>query len=373
MKVLFVSHDASRTGAPLLLLSLLRWLRGDSDIEIRIVLKNGGDLEREFAAAGPCTTLHWDRAARRPLLRLLRRRRVRSGLRGADLVYSNTITNGAVTAELARLGIPIITHVHELENYIHSAGPVNLELVKRHTALFIAASEAVRENLVAAHGVPGDRIAVVHGFLPVTEFEAGRAQRSRQQVLDELGIPRGAFVVGASGTTDWRKSPDLFVQLAARLRDVAPSLPVHLLWVGGALSFELRHDIEKLGLRNVTFVPHTDRTVDYFNCMDVFALVSRVDPFPLVCLEAAAMARPVLCFDRAGGMPEFVEDDCGFVVPYLDLDRMAECVVRLHADPELRRALGLAAQRKVRARHDVAVAGPRILELMAGLAREARR
>ncbi|MDH6063711.1 hypothetical protein, partial [Umezakia ovalisporum] len=39
-----------------------------------------------------------------------------------------------------------------------------------------------------------------------------------------------------------------------------------------------------------------------------------------VCLEAASLGKPILCFDKAGGEPEFVEDDCGFIVPYLDLD-----------------------------------------------------
>ncbi len=365
MKALFVSHDATRTGAPLLLLAFLRWLRAGSRMSFRILLKNGGVLEREFGATGPCATLHWDEPVRSPrfLLRLHRRRAL-SGQGDVDVVYSNTITNGALTAELARLGRPIITHVHELENFIHSSGQANLEMVKRHTALFITASRAVRDNLVGEHAIPEDRVAVVHSFLPVHDFADERVSRSREQVLDELGIAAGAFVVGGSGTTDWRKSPELFVQLAAQVRKIAPSAPIHFLWVGGASSWELRYDIRKLGLGNVTFVDHTDRPIEYFNCMDVFALVSRVDPFPLVCLEAASMGKPVLCFSGAGGMPEFVEDDCGFVVPYLDLAQMAERVASLHADRELCRSLGLSARRKARARHDISIAGTDIIKLM---------
>jgi glycosyltransferase involved in cell wall biosynthesis len=372
VKALFISHDASRSGAPLLLLAFLRWLRAQSSVSFRILLKNGGELAREFGEAGPCTTLHWDQTGRRPLFHRLRRRRALAGQADVDVVYSNTITNGAVTAELARLGRPVITHVHELENYVHSSGSANLEMVKRYTTLFIAASRAVKENLVSAHGITAGRVAVVHSFLPVEQCSPGHVTRPREQVLAELGIPPGALVVGASGTTDWRKSPDLFVQLAARVRRAAPTLPIHFLWVGGALSWELRYDMQKLGAR-VSFVAHTDRPLDYFNCMDVFALVSRVDPFPLVCLEAASMGKPVLCFDDAGGMPEFVEDDSGFVVPYLDLDAMADRVLALQADPELRLTLGIAAQRKVRARHDVGVAGARIVGLMGELASGERR
>ena len=58
---------------------------------------------------------------------------------------------------------------------------------------------------------------------------------------------------------------------------------------------------------------------DYFSIFDVFALMFREDPFPLVCLEAALLEKPNLCFARAGGASELVESDSGFVVPYLDL------------------------------------------------------
>jgi glycosyltransferase involved in cell wall biosynthesis len=369
VKTLFLSHDASRTGAPLLLLALLRWIRDQSDVSFRIVLKNGGDLEHDFAATGPCTNLRWGQYPRRrgglfgPLRRPLRSPPL-PPVDDVDLLYSNTITNGAVTAALAASGRPVITHVHELENCIDAAGPENLELVKRHTALFITASQAVKHNLVAAHGIPDERVAVVHSFVPMRELSEDRAVRSRGEVRSSLGIAEDALVVGGCGTTDWRKSPDLFIQVAALVRRLAPRAPIHFLWVGGALSFELRWDLERLGLGNVTFVPHTDRALDYFTAMDAFALTSRVDPYPLVCLEAATLGKPILCFDGAGGMTEFVEDDCGFVVPYLELGTMAERIVSLEADRARARALGEAACRKVAARHDIQRAAPEIIELM---------
>jgi hypothetical protein len=46
-KVLFLSHDASRTGAQILLLNLVRWLKINSDISFQIMLRNRGVLERE--------------------------------------------------------------------------------------------------------------------------------------------------------------------------------------------------------------------------------------------------------------------------------------------------------------------------------------
>ena len=92
--------------------------------------------------------------------------------------------------------------------------------------------------------------------------------------------------------------------------------------------------------------------------------MSREDSYPLVCLEAASLAKPILCFDRAGGEREFVEEDCGFVVPYLQVEMMAERTLELLGSAELRQRMGERAKAKVRERHDVSVSAPRILEVI---------
>ena len=92
-------------------------------------------------------------------------------------------------------------------------------------------------------------------------------------------------------------------------------------------------------------------------------MVSREDPFPLVCLEAAAFQVPIICFRDAGGMPDFVEDDAGIIVPYLDVEGAASSVLALACDGDLRRRLGSRAEAKVRARHDIDKVGPQLLDL----------
>jgi glycosyltransferase involved in cell wall biosynthesis len=64
----------------------------------------------------------------------------------------------------------------------------------------------------------------------------------------------------------------------------------------------------------------------------------------------------------AGGAREFVDDDAGCVVPYLDVNAMADAVIKLLHSSELRHRLGEQAQHKVQARHDITVAAPKILE-----------
>jgi glycosyltransferase involved in cell wall biosynthesis len=93
-------------------------------------------------------------------------------------------------------------------------------------------------------------------------------------------------------------------------------------------------------------------------------MVSREDPFPLVCLEAASTGAPIVCFDDAGGTKEFVERDCGFIAPYMDVDAMAGHVLSLLRSEQLRQQLGLRAAEKVRERHTISVAAPKLLKVI---------
>jgi glycosyltransferase involved in cell wall biosynthesis len=128
-------------------------------------------------------------------------------------------------------------------------------------------------------------------------------------------------------------------------------------WLGASgerVKAQIDHDLSKLGLKGrVHFVGHKNNAAAYMSMFDMLCLTSREDPFPLVMLEAAALEKPIICFDTSGGGPEFVEDDCGFVVPYMDFSAMAARVVELADNDTLRRELGRSAQAKVRERHDV--------------------
>src|SRR5262249_52753900 len=115
-RVLFVSHDAMRTGAPVLLLNFLRWLRTNTSIDFEVVLRPGGELSAECAASAPVwqaeptagrladTTM---RVARRLGLRAsvddahIDRMVRQMSRRRFGVVYSNTFTNGAFVARLA--------------------------------------------------------------------------------------------------------------------------------------------------------------------------------------------------------------------------------------------------------------------------------
>ena len=294
--------------------------------------------------------------------------------RAADLIYVNSVGGARALRALAPSS-PLLVHVHESDyslHYTESPGDVSVIVGGQHP--IIAASDAVRSTLVDDFDVSPSRVHVIHSFINLPPPPV--AAREVQSLRDSLGIPSGAFIVGAVGTIEWRKGPDLFVQLASRLAAVRPDADIHCVWVGAERPTERLERIRvDLDLRKssagdrVHFAGAQTNPWVFYHLFDVFALTSRADPFPLVALEAAVTGSPVVCFTGAGGMPEFVADGAGFCVPYLAVADMADRVLELYDDPELRASLGKTGAERVREAYDAATVIPRIAELIAATAR----
>jgi glycosyltransferase involved in cell wall biosynthesis len=376
--VLFVSHDASRTGAPIFLLRFLRWFRDHHQIPFRILVVTPGELLPEFASVGPTHVLEpesrLDRVFRRLKLpardngRHLASLRERLSQSNIGLIYSNTIATGTALDYLSFLDCPVICNVHELEQAIqHCDKDGNLSLVKKHASSYVAVSHAVKENLVANHGIREDEITVVHGFVPTERSGPRGPGHARALVRRELRIPMDARLVCACGSVEPRKGPDLFLQVAETLAKMHPNIPAHFVWIGGTKEQvkAMRRQTQELSREGmVHFIGSRRDTCPYYEAADVFLLPSREDPFPLVMLEAALHGKPIVCFDKSGGAPEFVQHAAGFVVPAFDVDAMAAKLEVLLSSDELRRRTGEAARQRVLNEHDLNTSAPKIAAII---------
>lgn len=374
--VLFVSHEATRTGAPIALLHFLRWFKKNSNRPFSILVPSGGELVAEFrdiAQTWLADQGRWRRGGvpARVLagagMRRLARRAERAEMRrfasrcSPALVYVNSIASAPLVETLAP-EVAVVTHVHELEYSFYAAAGSALSNLLAKSNRFIACSQAVQKSLETVQGVAARRIETVHESIPV---ETVRAEWTKEQVFAKLGISEGMSLVAGGGAHAWRKGADVFVLLAQTVIREKPN--TYFAWIGGVSDDieRIRYDIQRANLAGRMFVTGpVKNAADYLAAADMFVLTSREDPYPLICLEAAALGKPVVCFAGAGGMPEFVERDCGFVVPYLDVRVLAERVISLVNSPELRCRMGTAAEQKVTCRHDISVAAPRVMEII---------
>lgn len=377
-KVVFISHSAERSGAPILLLHLLRWLKKEDELDFIILLEQGGELEHEFHEIAE--TLLWNLPNSQDIWQYRWERitkKVQKHQRGVlnrvkgyapTAIYGNTIVSVPLGIKLKELtGCPFICHVHELSVVIDEFfGEENFTKLARDADFFIAGSKAVAENLHRSHLIPLQKISEVYEFIPTQTLPDVSA--IRQTLRTQLAIADDTFVVTGSGPLDWRKAPDLFIQVANHVHR-ATTRRIKFVWIGGKLKSvdgrRVKHDLSQSGAGSyIDFVGSKPNFDDYLCATDLFLLTSREDPFPLACIQAAALGKPLVCFADTGGMPEFVEQDCGIVVPYLRPDLMAEAVLKLCQNTDLYKECGANAKLKAQQRHTVDLAGPLITRLI---------
>lgn len=377
-KVLFIGHDAWRTGAPLLLLHFLRWLKKNSHLQFALLLRSGGDLVPEYRELGNVRILGVDLFSppRNLLPRAWRRFQRGAGWQPASilncafpvsefpLVYSNTITNASVTSELAVQGRRFICHVHELDHSVeHYGGIEPLKPMLATTDCFIGASLAVSSFLERKLTVLPSRIRTIYEFAVALEPDGDGREAVRHAARKALGISTDALVVGMCGDAlDYRKGAEMFMQLAIHLKRLLGGSPFKLVWVGHTGTGEkLRVELARAGLEDtVLFAGKTPKPGKLYPAFDIFALTSREDPFSVAMLEAAACGLPVVCFAGSGGGPEFVEDNAGFTVPYLDVPAMAKSCALLWENAGLRSQMARNAAQKVRERFTIDTIAPQL-------------
>lgn len=367
LNILFVSHDAYPMGAQKLLLTLVSWLKREGLVSPRFIMAGPGSLTDEFLRIGPVLRWYTDRQKRSTdddTLRLLR------SFCGKHLgaVYLNSAASGHVIEMTSRLEVPQIVHVHELEKSIQRwVGAKKMSTLRKHADLFITASKPVADNLHERHGISKRKLRVVDAFIKTTGIH-NLSDSEKRECKAALGLNPNAKVVLGCGTTDWRKGPDLFVQVAQKIHQNGGE-SVQFVWVGGETEIgeldKLRELAKSCGVGEaVKFVGEVSIPLPFMIASDVFLLSSREDPFPLVCLESADCGVPIICFAEAGGMSEFVGSTCGKVVPYLDVPAMSNALSSLLEDQTTAQALGQQARDKVRSKFDVSVKGQDIYEIL---------
>ena len=230
------------------------------------------------------------------------------------IVYANCAGTVSLLPLLPTPPERLILHVHELSVGLDYHLPPGLEPVLRSADEVITVSRAVTDQVVARRLAPVERITRIPGCIDLDP-----APGPHPPTRADLGIPDDAFVVGSCGLLHWRKGPDLFLSLAARMRLGGADDP-WFVWVGGDpeshAGAQVMADAERAGFAHgLRLVPHQAHPRDWLRLFDVFCLTAREDAFPLVCLEAASVSLPVVCF-ASGGIGDFVGDDAGIEVAY---------------------------------------------------------
>ncbi len=144
------------------------------------------------------------------------------------------------------------------------------------------------------------------------------------------------------------KSVDTLIEALPHILEKHPN--VHLMLVGiGHLQSKLEKLAEKFAVRkHITFlglVSEIDKILAY-NASDIFILPSLAELEGMVVLEAMACGKPIIISDAKNSASRFFVEDNGFLFETKNGKHLAEQIMKLVSDKDLREKMGNASLAK---------------------------
>ena len=271
----------------------------------------------------------------RELDRFVRRKRI-------DVVHAHLARDYSLAAYAARRrGTKFIVTRHVL---------FRLNRLHRHTlsraTRVIAVSQAVARELRATQVVRNDQIEVIPNGIDVERFKRMDRGSDLQHVLRHFGLSArpNLLLVGSIGELRTLKRHDDFIHAAALVLKKFPETQFVLAGVDTSPSGEVRKQLEQLVAElnlgeHFHFAGWLDEAEKLLCALDVFVSASETESFGLAIVEAMAAGCAVVATATEGAKEVIQDQKTGLLVPIGDVERIAESVINLLSNAELRESI----------------------------------
>ena len=348
MRVLFIAHEATRTGAPIALLQEIGFIcKYHKEIVPEVYFLRGGELLNEYRKLCPVYEGWIVNRRQERLLRVMRltawylyRRLVN---RKYDCIYANSIVSfeSAVRLKVKLGGVRLIGHVHEAEclmkRYFYSGTSLD------SFDSLITVSQLAADNLTDNYAVPSYKILIQHPISSwVDLYLRGKVSLTIHDYKED------AKLIGCFCRDEWAKATDVIPLFMHRFFEKYPEQNCKLVIIGEmseSYGYQLDFVLRKMKLRDkAIMLGGITNPLDYIAQLDVLLLMSREESFGLVAQEAAIREKPIIGFYKATGAAEWIEKGAGILVPYMDLGQMSDAVYMLLSNETMRFDLGRKAK-----------------------------
>lgn len=255
---------------------------------------------------------------------------------------------GTIAGKLSQTEV-ILTRHHIDENYI-SGKRILFLLDKFSTFLahhIIVCSEAAKKWMCEVENCRASKITVINQGFFFDETECSKSEIDKIKL--ELGFTAESFNLICICRYTTGKGHKLLLKA---FKEVSRQIPnIKLAFVGHGDPGWLKDIVYEKGLDS--HVRIFDQRTDVFGCIaaaDVVVHPSLVDSFSQLVIEAQFVGRPIVAFDIAAAKEQILEGKTGFLVEPKDTHAMAEKILLLFRDPELRLNLGRNGTKHVTSR-----------------------
>lgn len=344
MKILFVSHTASLTGAPISSFNLMMNL-GD-DFKSVFVSKENGPLLDTLNRLGIVTYTVPKKGFQGlryilSFIKILKNEHI-------DLVHLNTLTSfckyAGISAKL--MGIPIVWVVRE-NPLISRSRRLRLWL-KLLSSKIIFVDKDTRDKLL--QGSCDSRVEVVYNGVDLEKFKPFKSN----YLYEKYGIDIKKVLIGYIGSITPRKGLEYLIRsvplIAREYTDFG------LIIIGGNRakdeSYANRVKESAKGM-DILFTGALTDVVDVINSLYVVVLPSLEERCSRTLIESLACQKAVVA-TNVGGTPEIVDHGTnGFLVEPKDEKQMSCSILKLLRDKELAEKMGTSGRRKAENLFDI--------------------
>lgn len=351
--ILVVSHEASRTGAPLLSLNIVQELI--KRYNVVVVLLGGGVLLQDFKETGAAIMVIDQSEMHLELIDCI----VDLMCDQFNFKYAlvNSIESRKLIPMLVQQTVPTVTMVHEFASYTRPK--TAFKDVFFWSGEIVFSTNMVKECAYTECSDLGDREIHVlpqgRCLLPLTDLNEELHQQELiniRNLIRPKELADDTLIILGAGFVQLRKGVDLFIESAAYVHKELGGEKCRFVWIGkgydsdndSQYSVYLLDQIRRSGLeKHVFFLDETTAIEAAYEEADIFLVTSRLDPLPNVAIDAMIHGTPVLCFDRTTGIADFLTDNnlkeqC--VAGYLNTHEMADKILALANSTTLRKKVG---------------------------------
>ena len=326
--LLFVSHDLSLSGAPMMLFHAAAWCKRHG-MFVAVMAPEDGPLREKFEGEGIPLIID-------PLVET-EHESFAAFARHFDCVLANTIRSGAVVRALKKEGVPVVWWLHE-------PGSVGEHYLREESKL--RAAMPLADLLLA----PSEQTAGV--YRSHTDSPVKCLRNAIPDVGTQAGPPRNGsdplrFVLLAS--IEPRKGQDIFVKALAQLpKEIQETANFEI--AGRVLDPDFWPTVGPIaeGVRNLSItgaLSHAE-AIARLGAADVVVSPSRDEAMPTVTiLEAMSLGKALITTTVGGALEVFTEGENALLVRPEAPDALATAIRRLIDDPTLVRELGDSARR----------------------------